>query len=643
MLRLFLLLNVCLLGLSVTASAETNNAGSEITVSQKSEWNGYSREHFSIDGYAAWITLPKTFAPGHPWLWRARFPGFHDQLDLELLKRGYAVIHIKTENLYGSLKAMAVWDKMYNAVCAKYKLNPKGVLAGVSRGGLFIYNFAQRWPERVAVLYGDTPVMDLKSWPGGRGKGEGSPEDWKRMKTVYGFVSDSEALAYDQIPLNYAENLASHHLPIYHIVGPKDQIVPPAENTYPFAERYRKAGGRILVHNSRGPYQLNGHHVPLDDLQRSIQFIVDNTPLPSISEEGWVIPNRGINRAFKHFRETRKGRVLYLGGSITENAGWQNKVSEDLKERFPDCQFEFKNAGIGSHDSLQHAFRRNLDASGKFDLIFFEAAVNDLHNRRTDTEQFRGYEGTLRGFLRENPETDIICLHFAEPRYNALYAQGKIPPIIARHSAIANHYGVPVINLAKEVADRLSAKQFDWNKDFHDLHPSSFGQVIYYQAISKFFDAQKPVAEIQNVPLPAPFFSSPWENGKLLPADSAVNDSGFALDPNWKPKTRGETRNRYVNCPMWVGEKADAAFHLDFEGTAVGLFLVSSPDAAVIEYRVDNGPLQTLNTRTQWNLHLPFAFMLADELPSGKHTLYVKIRKDQAGKALRVWRFMVNG
>ena len=45
------------------------------------------------------------------------------------------------------------------------------------------------------MIYGDAPVCDFKSWPGGKGKGKGSPPDWAALLPLYGFKTEAEALA----------------------------------------------------------------------------------------------------------------------------------------------------------------------------------------------------------------------------------------------------------------------------------------------------------------------------------------------------------------------------------------------------------------------------------------------------------------
>ena len=79
------------------------------------------------------------------------------------------------------------------------------------------------------------------------------------------------------------------------------------------------------------------------------------------------------------FERTQKGNVAFMGGSITEMNGYRPMVCEVLKKRFPNTEFKFTNAGIGSTTSTTGAFRleRDVLANGPVDLFFVEFAVND--------------------------------------------------------------------------------------------------------------------------------------------------------------------------------------------------------------------------------------------------------------------------
>jgi hypothetical protein len=63
----------------------------------------------------------------------------------------------------------------------------------------------------------------------------------------------------------------------------------------------------------------------------------------------------GLENSRLVFEQTLKGRVVFLGGSITNAEGWKELVSADLQRRFPETRFDFINAGIPSTGSTPGA------------------------------------------------------------------------------------------------------------------------------------------------------------------------------------------------------------------------------------------------------------------------------------------------
>ena len=43
-----------------------------------SEWEGYQRKDFKLDGHECILVMPKEVHPGKPWVWRAEFFGAFD-------------------------------------------------------------------------------------------------------------------------------------------------------------------------------------------------------------------------------------------------------------------------------------------------------------------------------------------------------------------------------------------------------------------------------------------------------------------------------------------------------------------------------------------------------------------------------------
>ena len=50
-------------------------------VERADEWNDFERWHFKVDGRSGYVVRPDQALSGNPWVWRARFPGFHAEMD----------------------------------------------------------------------------------------------------------------------------------------------------------------------------------------------------------------------------------------------------------------------------------------------------------------------------------------------------------------------------------------------------------------------------------------------------------------------------------------------------------------------------------------------------------------------------------
>ena len=248
--------------------------GKEIDPSiQTSDWSGYEKKSFLVEGRPAFVICPKTPAKGNPWIWRTEFFGVEPQTDLALLEKGYFVSYINLTNLYGCPASVKIMDSFYAFVRKEFKLSPKVILEGLSRGGLFAFNWAAAHPKSVAALYVDAPVCDFKSWPGGKGKSKGSPGDWKNLLQVYG-LTEEEALKYKLNPIDNLAPLARAKVPVLAVVGEVDDVVPVEENMNIVEKRYKELGGPIKV--IRKP---NGNHHPhsLKDPAPIVDFLLKAT------------------------------------------------------------------------------------------------------------------------------------------------------------------------------------------------------------------------------------------------------------------------------------------------------------------------------------------------------------------------------
>ena len=56
---------------------------------RKSKWHGFDRYDFDFYGRKAHLVVPDEAAPGNQWVWRARFPEWHCEMDSILLSEGF--------------------------------------------------------------------------------------------------------------------------------------------------------------------------------------------------------------------------------------------------------------------------------------------------------------------------------------------------------------------------------------------------------------------------------------------------------------------------------------------------------------------------------------------------------------------------
>ena len=234
-------------------------------------YRGYERRDFMVAGVPAIVVLPHEPTPRKDWVWRAEFWDHEPGVDLALLAAGFHLVHLDVGNTFGCPSAMQKWDEFYALLTGQFGFAGKVALEGLSRGGLYCYNWAARNPEKVSCIYADNPVCDFKSWPGGKGCGPGSDADWQKLISDYGFASEAEALAWTLNPVDQLAALAQAGVPVFHVCGDADEIVPYHENSGLLAPRYRALGGSY-----REIIKPGGLHHPhgLRDPSPVVEFIL---------------------------------------------------------------------------------------------------------------------------------------------------------------------------------------------------------------------------------------------------------------------------------------------------------------------------------------------------------------------------------
>ena len=648
---LYLLLTTALIG----ADLQTSDA---VWQGEKSSFHGFDQYDFKFQGNACKVVVPKTVADGKPWVWRARFWGHEPQFDIAMLERGYHVVYCHVGNLFGNATAVKRWDAFYDYLRFEHLFADRVVLEGMSRGGLIVYNWAAANPEKVAAIYADAPVMDFKSWPGGKGTGKGVAAAWRVCLKAYG-LTEAEALAYQGNPLDNLTPLAKAGIPIIHVVGDTDDIVPVAENTAIAQARYQKLGGVFEVIHKPDV----GHHPhSLKDPQPIVDFVLKHTSETAemtaeaiVSDRNFILRGSYQNSRIQ-FERNQRGHVAFIGGSITEMDGYRPKVCAMLETRFPKTAFTFTQAGISSTCSDTGAFRFTQDvlSQGPLDLLFVEFAVNDDQDAaRNYNDALRGMEGIIAQARRHNPKVDIVMTFFVNQNILGKLQQGETTPSIAAHSKVAADYGVSVNHLAQELADLIGAGKMDW-KQFGGVHPNDFGNTMcatmignaLLQAWSKPLAAD---AMPQAHAVVSLIDDKSYVRGRLLPFEAVNVDSHWQVGvPDWKQESKAIVRSGFLNLPFIYTNTAGAKLSIDFTGTAIGAYLLAGPDAGIIRCTIDGQQTKEIDTLFRYNFNYPMTVMFFNELAEGPHTLELEVLENRPGRskpggtALRAIGFTAN-
>ena len=258
---------VFILGVAAWTVARLSGAeGPAPAPAQKVVWNGYERINFTLGGERGVLVQPKTPAPGRPWLLRSEFFEQQPGVDLALLERGWHIASVEANHLYGSRKAMAVYNQFYAHLITYASLSERVVVAGFGRGALNAANFAATQPRRVAALYLDAPVLDIRSWPGPQ-----RPKEWAECLEAHG-LNEKSLAQFRGNPLDRITPISSGRIPVIIIAAEADGTVSFAANTGLFEQRYKAAGGTIQVIRKPG-----SEHVPhsLSDPQPVLAFLTE--------------------------------------------------------------------------------------------------------------------------------------------------------------------------------------------------------------------------------------------------------------------------------------------------------------------------------------------------------------------------------
>ena len=161
-----------------------------------------------------------------------------------LLEAGFHVAGFDVGTSLGSPRAAELFHQFHEHVVEDFDLHPKARMIAVSNGGLITYGYAFRYPLKIDRIFAIYPAIDFRSWPTFErvvGPGAITPKGLS-----YGLTPEQMTMQIREFnPIDNLEPLAQAHVPLLHIHGDADKLVPLDPNSTATVERYRAMGGAI--------------------------------------------------------------------------------------------------------------------------------------------------------------------------------------------------------------------------------------------------------------------------------------------------------------------------------------------------------------------------------------------------------------
>jgi hypothetical protein len=195
-------------------------------------------ESFQLDGHDAFVILPVDAKTDIPWIWYAPtlrgLPATSEVWMFErFLAKGVAIAGIDVGESYGSPKGTDLYSAFYDHLVKKRQFREKPCLLARSRGGLMLYSWAVEHPQSVGGVAGIYPVCNIASYPG-----------LARAAGAYGLTTEQlKAELPKHNPIDRLKPLAQAGVPVFHIHGDSDKVVPLEANSAELAKRYREFDG----------------------------------------------------------------------------------------------------------------------------------------------------------------------------------------------------------------------------------------------------------------------------------------------------------------------------------------------------------------------------------------------------------------
>lgn len=233
------------------------------------DWHGFRLVKTQLLGRNVQIVLPNS-APNGKLVLKTEYFGAFPNTQIALLEKGYHLAYIENKTRWfvpGDDDAKAA---LIDYMAENYGTQKKAALVGMSCGGLQAIYFASKYPEYIAAIHMDAPVVNFLSCPAGIGK---ATTEMMEEFTEFTGMTLNDLTVYRNHPLDNIPKLVENKIPVILVAGDSDSVVPYDENGILVKEAYEKTDIPFKVIVKPG---CDHHPHGLEDPKEIVEFIEEN-------------------------------------------------------------------------------------------------------------------------------------------------------------------------------------------------------------------------------------------------------------------------------------------------------------------------------------------------------------------------------
>lgn len=330
--------------------------------------------------------------------------------------------------------------------------------------------------------------------------------------------------------------------------------------------------------------------------------------------------------------------VAFLGGSITQGFNatihencYANKTYLWFKNRFPNINVRYVNAGIGATGSIIGVHRVEEQVLSKNpDIVFVDFSVNDKDNKYNKIS----YESLIRRILSHESKSAIV---------EVFMSTDSLENVQEQQIEIGKKYNISMVSFRDTIRNEINNGRLKWEDVASDeVHPNDKGHEIISELLINLLediDGENNIVKEEYTELGQPIFGDNYIEGKILNQDNveAILNDGFLIDL--------DGFQGFKNGWMLDSSKDGARLKVEIEGKNIFLLYKKLVEETAGEFKikVDENNYKDIDTYFEngWGDYSETEVLVEGDKKE-RHIIEIEVDRSNENKKIFIMGFLVS-